>query len=181
MGGVIIGDKVRLRQKRLSDARNDYDWQTDPELARLDAAPVLAMSFPKYLLEYAVQLRYVSARRRAFAVETPDCRHIGNCAYYDIDEAKGEAEMGVMIGDRASWDTGLGTDAVMTLVNYIFLHTGLRRIHLKTLDWNTRALRSFEKCGFTPCGHTSRDGYSFVQMELHRESWEKNNGTHQDE
>ena len=48
----ISGRKVRLRQKKLTDVRNDYNWQSDPELARLDAAPVLKASFPVYLMDY---------------------------------------------------------------------------------------------------------------------------------
>ena len=38
---MIAGSKVILRQKRLSDAHNNYTWETDPELAQLDAAPVV--------------------------------------------------------------------------------------------------------------------------------------------
>ena len=29
---MITGTKVRLRDKRMSDARDDYNWQSDPEL-----------------------------------------------------------------------------------------------------------------------------------------------------
>ena len=33
----IKGEKVFLREKRPSDAVNDYRWRTDPEMAELDA------------------------------------------------------------------------------------------------------------------------------------------------
>ena len=36
---MVAGKKVVLRDKRLADAKDDYAWQTDPELAQLDAAP----------------------------------------------------------------------------------------------------------------------------------------------
>ena len=169
----ITGDKVKLREKRLSDARNDYVWQTDPELVRLDAAPLLTISFPQYLMDYASQVHYTTPKRRPFAVETLDGKHIGNCTCYDVNETKGEAELGIMIGDRNYWDKGYGTDTVIALVNHIFLETNLKRVYLKTLDWNGRAQKCFQKCGFTPCGHFSRDGYSFVQMELRRKQWEE--------
>jgi len=169
--GMIIGGKVRLREKKLSDARNDYAWQTDPELARLDAMPLVTISFPQYLLDYTTALRYPPATRHTFAIETLDGKHIGNCVYYNVDEAKGEAELGIMIGERDYWDQGFGTDAVTTLVNHIFQQTNLKRIYLKTLDWNQRAQRCFQKCGFTPCGHLTQDGYNFILMELRRERW----------
>jgi RimJ/RimL family protein N-acetyltransferase len=169
--GIVAGDKVRLRDKKLSDVRNDYTWQTDPELIELDAAESLTMSFPTYLLEYATQIHYCAGRR--FAVETADGKHIGNCTYYDVNEDRGEAELGIMIGDRDYWNKGYGTDAVAALVNHIFLNTKLERIHLKTLDWNLRAQRCFEKCGFKSCGRLYHDGYSFVVMELYRRQWEE--------
>jgi RimJ/RimL family protein N-acetyltransferase len=162
------GNRVKLREKRLTDARNDYAWQSDTELTRLDAAPLLSIAFPVYLLEYAHQLHNFGSSRYPLAVETLDGRHIGNCSCYDINDARGEAQLGIMIGDRNYWDKGYGSDAVTTLVNHIFLNTNLKRIYLKTLDWNLRAQKCFKKCGFTPCGQLQHNGNNFVVMELKR-------------
>ena len=174
---VIIADRFKLRDKRLSDARNDYLWQTDPGLAELDAVPLLTVSSQQYLLDYPEELRRNSSRaRRSYAIETPAGEHIGNCVYYNIDEARGEAEVGIMIGNRAYWDQGYGTEVITCLVSHIFQKTNLRRLYLKTLDWNKRAQRCFAKCAFTPCGRMRRDGYNFVLMELKREQWAEKEG-----
>jgi RimJ/RimL family protein N-acetyltransferase len=170
---VIIGGKIKLRDKHLADALDDYNWQTDPQLAQLDAAPLLITTFPEYLSDYASELRYPYLTRRRFAAETLDGKHIGNCGYYGIDKAKGEAELGIMIGNRDYWDKGYGADVVSTLVSYIFRHTNLKRIHLKTLDSNIRAQKCFKKCGFTPYGHLVRDGFSFMLMEINRKQWKE--------
>jgi RimJ/RimL family protein N-acetyltransferase len=170
---MITGTKIKLHDKRLADALDDYTWRTDPELTQLDATQLLKATFPQYLSGYAFELRYPSPTRQPFAVETLDGKHIGNCVYYNIDKAKGEAELGIMIGDRAYWDKGYGTDAVTTLVGYIFRQTSLNRIYLKTLESNQRAQRCFQKCGFIPYGKLSRDGYSFRLMELHRKQWQE--------
>jgi RimJ/RimL family protein N-acetyltransferase len=175
-GGTISGSKTRLREKKLSDVRNDYRWQADPELAKLDAAPVLIMSFSLYLLDYATALHQSHSNRYPLAVETLNGKHIGNCTCYDIDEKKEEAQFGIMIGNRAYWDKGYGTDAVNTLVDHIFNTSTLNRLYLKTLDWNQRAQKCFIKCGFTQCGQLKRDGHNFVLMELTREQWEKRRG-----
>jgi len=169
---MITGRKVKLRKKKLSDARSDYKWQTDAELLRLDAMSALTTSFPRYLLDYTGELRRPTPARHIFAEETVDGEHIGNCVYYNVDEARGEAELGIMIGNRDYWGNGYGMDAVTALVNHIFRRTKLGRVYLKTLDWNQRAQKCFLKCGFTPCGRTARDGHSFVLMELHRPQWE---------
>ena len=170
---MIIGSKIRLREKRLADALNNYAWQTDPELAQLDAALQLTVTFPQYLSGYASELRYSLSTRRPFAIETLDGKHIGNCVYYGIDGVRGEAELGIVIGDRDYWDKGYGADAVVTLVRHIFSQTNLERIYLKTLDWNIRAQECFQKCGFTPYGHMVRDGFDFVLMEMYREQGEE--------
>ena len=170
---MITGSKIILRDKRLADALNDHTWQTDPELARLDAVPPLATPFSQYLSNYAAELRYSASTSRRFAIETLDSKHIGNCLYFGINETKGEAELGIMIGTRDYWDKGYGADAVTTLVNYIFRQTNLNRIYLKTLDSNSRAQKCFQKCGFTPYRHLERDGYSFMLMELHRKQWQQ--------
>jgi len=173
---MIVGGKTKLRGKRLADATDDYAWQTDSELAQLDAAPLLTISFQQYLSSYASELRYPSSTRHRFAIETLDGKHIGNCTYYDINKTRGGAELGIMIGNRNYWDKGYGVDAVTTLVNYIFQQTKLNRIYLKTLGSNTRAQKCFAKCGFTPYGGLKRDSYNFVLMELHRKQWLQQRG-----
>ncbi len=170
---MISGSKIILRKKRLADAQNDYQWQTDPELAQLDAVPPVTLIFEEYLSAYASELRYSAPTRHSFAVETLDGNHIGNCVYYNINEEKGEAELGIMIGNRDYWDKGYGTDVVTTLVNYVFRQTNLSRIYLKTLDSNIRAQECFQKCNLTPCGRLVRDGFSFVLMEIHRKQWQE--------
>jgi RimJ/RimL family protein N-acetyltransferase len=179
-GNVIIGKKTRLREKKLSDVRNDYRWQSDPELSRLDAAPTLEMSFAIYLLDYS---SIVNRRDGRFplAIETLEGKHIGNCTCYDIDAKKGEAQVGIMIGDRDYWDKGYGSDAVNTLVDHVFSNSSLDRLYLKTLDWNKRAHRCFEKCGFTDCGNLKQSGHNFILMELTREQWEKRQDTLNDD
>ncbi len=170
---MIIDSKIILRDKELADAPDDYAWGSDPELAHLDAAPLLTATFAQYLSDYTSQLRYLPPSRQQFAIDTLEGKHIGNCVYYDINKTKGETELGIMIGNRDCWDKGYGTDAVTTLVNYIFKETNLKRIYLKTLDSNSRAQKCFQKSGFTPYRHQAKDGFSFMLMEIHRKQWEK--------
>jgi RimJ/RimL family protein N-acetyltransferase len=167
---MTINNKVRLREKRLDDAALDYAWKTNAKLAKLDAAPALRIGFQQYLANYADELRHPSPNRERFAIETTNGKHIGNCTYYAINKANGEAELGIMIGNRTYWDKGYGASAVSTLVRHIFQRTRLVRIYLKTLISNKRAQKCFAKCGFTRCGRLSYDGHNFVLMELRRKT-----------
>ncbi len=170
---MITGSKVKLCYKSLADAPNDYAWKTDKELAWLDASPTPTVSFAEYQLSYAQELHHPPPAKCQFAILTLDDKHIGNCAYYDIDRRNGEAEIGIIIGNRNYWSKGYGTDAVTLLVNHIFDKTDLKRIYLKTLESNQRAQKCFNKCGFTPYGRRGSGGYSFVLMELYRTKWQQ--------
>ncbi|MBI2919027.1 MAG: GNAT family N-acetyltransferase [Chloroflexi bacterium] len=172
----VPGTKVVLREKRLSDALQDYQWRTDKELARLDAATPLAMSFADYHAFCMEDLQFPDPLRRRFAIETLDGIHIGNCTYYDVDERRGQCQVGIMIGDKSYWDQGYGTDAMTTLVDHIFRTTKFERVYLETLDWNIRAHLSFQKVGFFPCGREQRPPYTFIVMEMFRHQWETAGG-----
>jgi len=171
MDSVITSKRVRLRKKKLSDARNDYNWHTDTELVKLDAAPQLTISYTQYLISYVSELHLLPPTSHRFAIDTLDGRHIGNCTYYNVNDTRGEAEVGIMIGDRNYWGKGYGTEIIRTLVNHIFSKTSLNRLYLKTLDWNKRAQQCFAKCGFRPCGNFYREGCNFLLMELLRHQW----------
>jgi len=170
------GKKVILRRKRLEDAERDYAWRKDPELARLDAAPPLTMSYQDYLAIYrdeylaseASEICLNGRRRIRLAIDTLDGQHIGNITLYDIDQGRKQAELGIMIGDKRYWGMGYGTDAILTLLEWVFTETDLERIYLHTLDWNARARRCFEKCGFRQCRLTHEGRHQFVEMELWR-------------
>ena len=169
----MISSKIILREKRLADARSDYQWEIDPELAHLDAAPVTSISFSRWLLDYTNELHNPFLSSQRLAIDTLDGEHIGNCSYYNISQTRGEAELGIMIGNRDYWDKGYGADVVSALVNHIFSQTKLKRIYLKTLESNIRAQQCFRKCGFTTCGHSGKDGFSFMLMEIYRDQWQK--------
>lgn len=168
---MIGSSRVVLRNKRISDASDDYIWQKDPELARLDATVPLVCSFKEFLADYTGDVHYPSTSRRPFAIETADGKYIGNCVYYNVDDGKSQAELGIMIADRDYWGQGYGTDAMMALIDLVFRRTRLGRLYLKTLTTNLRAQKCFTKCGLEACGFLERDGYSFLLMEIHRHQW----------
>lgn len=170
---AIRGQKVVLREKRIEDVANDYAWRVDEELSRLDATQPLRMSYTEYISYSKEDLDFPSPRTKRFAIDTLDGKHIGNCMYYDIDLRQGEAELGIMIGDRGYWSKGYGADSVASLLDHIFTATPLTRVYLHTLEWNHRAQRSFARAGFREVKRVRRSGYLFILMEIYRSEWEQ--------
>jgi RimJ/RimL family protein N-acetyltransferase len=169
---VIAGQRVVLREKRFSDADSDYAWRCDAELARYDATAPLKLSVKEYTLYYIEQLKHPRENSSWFAIDSLDGKHIGNCMYYDVEEGRKQAKIGIIIGDRDYWGRGYGAEAVNLLVDYIFEKTNLERLYLDTLEWNARAQRCFQKCGFVVCARINKKGNHFLIMELYR-GWHK--------
>ena len=148
-----MGARIVLRDKRIEDAEKDYMWRSDPELARLDAAITLTMSFERYMKLFEDQLKYPTPGSHHYSIDAVDSgsqevKFIGNCMYYDLDTVNMEAELGIVIGDRDYWSDGYGYDSVTTLLEHLFDARNLKRVYLHTLEWNIRAQRSFAKSGF---------------------------------
>ena len=167
----LRGARVVLRDKRPGDAENDYRWRSDPELARLDAAIPLTMSFERYLKLFEDQMKYPTPGSHHYSIETLDGLFIGNCMYYDLDTVNREAELGIVIGDRDYWSDGYGYDAVTTLLDHMFTVRDLKRVYLHTLEWNNRAQKSFSKSGFNAVRPVRRMAHDFILMDVLRDDW----------
>ena len=169
----LTGKKIVLRDKMLEDAPLDYQWRSDEELARLDAAFPLRSTYEEFLRLFRDQLRYPTPGSGRFGIEADEGRYIGNCMYYDYDSINQQAELGIVIGDKEYWSKGYGCDAVITLRDHLFTSTklNLKRIYLHTLTWNVRAQKAFAKCGFETVSTVKRSGMDFMLMDIYRTRW----------
>lgn len=104
---------------------------------------------------------------------------IGMCDLTVDYWAHREAWVAIGLGDRNYWGKGYGTDAMQLLLRYAFQELNLWRVSLGVFGYNTRAQRSYEKCGFTVEGavrhRLRRDDqrWDMVIMGLLREEWKK--------
>ena len=167
------GEKVRIREKRVEDIRNEYSWRVDPELSRLDATRPMTMSYEDFFRYSKEEMQFPNYRSKRLAVETLEGVHIGNIMYYDLNMQNSQAELGIMIGDKDYWSSGYGTDTVNTLLRHLFTTLELDRVYLHTLSWNYRAQASFAKSGFKLVRHVKRGGQDFILMEVLRSDWEE--------
>ena len=168
----VKGERVILREKQVTDIADDYQWRTDPELAKLDATRPLQMSYRDFERYSVEELNYPAPSSKRLAVDTTCGDHIGNVMFYDIDLRSGEAELGIMIGDKDYWSRGYGTETVGLLLDHMFQEYPFDRVYLHTLSWNHRAQKSFHKSGFKDVKPVRRSGLDFIQMEIWRHEWD---------
>ena len=164
-----------MRSKKIEDAEQDYEWRADPELSALDATVPINISLREYINHFKDELKYPVPWSVKFAIEDKDGYLIGNIMYYDIDPIEKEAEVGIIIGDKAFLSKGYGADALFTLTSHIFNTTNIILLYLHTLATNKRARKSFKKVGFKEVGPIRKEGMNFVKMELSKNNWEKTN------
>ncbi len=168
----VRSDRVVLREKKSSDIPDDYKWRSDPELAELDATRPLSLSYKDFERLCKDEMSYPSSRSKRLSVDTLDGQHIGNVMFYDIDLRSGQAELGIMIGEKDYWSRGYGTETVGLLLDHMFEEYPFNRVYLHTLVWNHRAQKSFHKAGFRDIAPVRKSGRDFIKMEIWRHEWE---------
>jgi len=117
-----------------------------------------------------------------FAIHTlADDRLIGDIGLGGIRWNHGDAFVGIGIGERELWGKGFGSDAMWVLLRYAFMELNLHRVSLTVFEYNPRAIRSYEKCGFQVEGRNrkllNRAGrrWDEIYMGILREEWQQRN------
>ena len=87
-----------------------------------------------------------SKQNAAFVVDV-DGAAVGRASLFGFDSLARHAEAGISLVPEAR-GRGVGTAAILQLVEFGFVRRNLRRIHLQAIASNTGALRSYEKAGF---------------------------------
>ncbi len=72
---------------------------------------------------------------------------VGGASLFDLDLLARHAEAGITL-ERNARGRGIGTAAVIQLVEFGFVRHNLRRIHLQAISSNIAAIRAYEKAGF---------------------------------
>jgi [ribosomal protein S5]-alanine N-acetyltransferase len=79
-------------------------------------------------------------------------RLIGICNLLDMNPVNGTATLGIEIGEKECLGKGYGTEAVKLLVEYGMFFLNLYNIKLEVFGFNPRAIRAYEKAGFSLVG-----------------------------
>ena len=78
----------------------------------------------------------------------PEDRHIGFVGLWGPEWTHGDIVVSIGLGEPEYWGKGYGTEAMQLALRYAFTELNLHRVTLYVFDYNTRAIRSYEKAGF---------------------------------
>ncbi|ACR79886.1 GNAT family N-acetyltransferase [Kosmotoga olearia] len=141
---ILKGEKVVLRPLEVEDARTIVPLINDAELRQY-----LLQVFPinKFMEENWIKNHSSSSNEVNLAITTDD-ELIGVTGYMNIDWVNRCAEFGIGIFNKKYWGKGYGTETTKLMLEYAFRKLNLNRVYLRVFDYNERAIRAYEKCGF---------------------------------
>jgi RimJ/RimL family protein N-acetyltransferase len=144
----LRGDRVELRALEDGDVPALFGIFGDPEVMRYWSTPPFASV--KEALDLLAGIRAGFHDRRFFqwgVQEIATGELVGTCTLFYLIPAHRRAEIGYALA-RPRWGSGLGSDAVRTLVGFAFDTLGLHRLEADVDPRNARSLRLLERQGF---------------------------------
>jgi UDP-4-amino-4,6-dideoxy-N-acetyl-beta-L-altrosamine N-acetyltransferase len=152
---VLQSERIRLRPLASTDLRRCVKWFSDPQIIRFLGrnAPVSMAEEERWFRDYERR-----TDEQIFAIDV-DGVHIGNIGLHKIDRTHRKADVGIVIGEASFWSKGFGTEAMLTALRYAFGPLGLNKVSLDVLEYNDRAIRTYERLGFRQEGVHREDVY----------------------
>ncbi|MFN2463465.1 MAG: GNAT family N-acetyltransferase [Candidatus Dormibacteria bacterium] len=171
---TLKGRRLTLRKLRPSDLGDRQKLGRSSEENRMYGGTLssdTSMTFDEATAWYQNQHDRDDAVRWAIEYEG---RCIGSCGLTGSGELRRYA---IGISDPSLWGRGLGTEASRLVVDYAFSNAEVQRIELMVLEYNQRAIRSYQKAGFQlreilkgSC-EIGNERFDDWMMELGRSAW----------
>ena len=170
---ILHNERIRLRAAEREDITVFLGWINDEEIT-----DNLELIFPISRTEeeqwYADMLSKPAAEHVMVIEIKPPMQEdafipIGTCQIFNFDWRNRSAEIGIMIGEKAFWDQGYGTESMKLLLKHGFNTLNLHRIWLQVFANNKRAIHVYEKVGFKHEGIFRQAYYkhgSYVDIQL---------------
>jgi len=165
----IKGERVALRHHRYEDLGAVRRWYRDPELARLTRYSLRPMSEED--IDRFFHTRLMSPEQVGYAITLRQSDQlIGSTTFSNLDPDNSSTLFHISIGEPDAWGNGFGTEAAELMLWLAFERVGLHRVALSVFAFNERAIRSYEKAGFSVEGRHReaivRDGVRYDELTM---------------
>lgn len=145
-GKMFEGKNVYLVPIKDKDTDNIIKWRNQPFVRN--------MFLQKEILTKEIHENWMSTMVKTKKVEQfiiylkENDKAIGTVFLKNIDMENKQAEYGNFIGEPEYLGKGYGSDAGNVLIQYAFNQLNLKKIFLRVLKTNVRAIRAYKKMGF---------------------------------
>lgn len=177
---MLLGERTRLRAIERADIPLFIAWLNDAEvIENLSIWNPLSMAEEEQWFERMLA-RPAETHPLGIEAKTRNgWKMIGNIAFHEVDWLNHSAEIGIVIGEKAYWNKGYGTDAMKVMTRHAFDDLGLNRVFLRVLESNPGGVHCYEKAGFVKEGTLRKAAWKngkFLDMHLMsvlRSEWQK--------
>ncbi|MEU3273519.1 GNAT family protein [Saccharomonospora sp. NPDC006951] len=143
---VLTGERVRLEPMGIEHFDGIWPMMSEPESTRLTGTH---RRFTEGGVRNWLATRKDHHDRADWAiVRREDGEVLGEAVLDELDPHNGSAAYRISLVGPKVFGRGFGTEATRLVVDYAFDVAGLHRVSLEVFDFNPRAQRVYEKCGF---------------------------------
>ncbi|MGL5380951.1 GNAT family N-acetyltransferase [Clostridium sp.] len=154
------GKLVKLRAYKEEDIALAVKFVNDEETKKLlDSGAIFPMTIWQEE-EWVKGRKGTSDLTYDFAMEDLKTgKYIGGCSINESNIKNRHCTIGIMIGDKDYWGKGYGTDALKTLIKFIFEELNFDKVKLGAFSFNKRAIACYKKVGFIEEGVLRKEIY----------------------
>lgn len=145
---MIENKRLLLRPVELADVNEQYQaWMNDPAVMQYTESRFQAYSLEQ-IRDYVRSVQADSSSRFFAIIEKETGKHIGNVKIGHIHPVHRHADVGIIIGDKASWGKGYASESLQLIAWYAREQLQLRKLTAGIYANNLGSLQAFLKAGF---------------------------------
>lgn len=141
---IVVNKDIIIRQPRESDIQERFAIGRSLEFRKMVGGSVL--NIPPYEYDNAERLYKREMKNKLSWFIEYKGRMVGVCRLNERDNGLNRYSIGIY--DEALFSQGIGTIVTNTVLDYAFKELKLAKVELMVLQFNKRAIRCYEKCGF---------------------------------
>ena len=170
---MIKGSKIDLVPAKLEDKQKVYEWcfhsETTKSHAGLPGYPDVPIAtyeeFYEGYRDYFFTGSNLEGGRQFFIVNNGE--PIGCISYSAFHLKPGIAELDIWMNSEINCGRGFGTDAIITLAEYLSKTMNIQELIMRPSIKNVRAIKSYEKAGFKKSDKTPNMYLKAEYLSIH--------------
>ncbi|USG64815.1 GNAT family N-acetyltransferase [Brevibacillus ruminantium] len=154
--------RICFRKVTADDASIYHAWRNDPAVMKTTSLSLDVFTLEETAAFVQNVILGSSSGKSYMIIDKASANPIGITSLIQLDEKNRNAECIIDLGEKEFWGKGYATEALKLLLDYAFLELNLHRVSLRVFSFNEKAIRLYEKLGFTHEGRSRqsvfRDG-----------------------
>ena len=152
----LVGERIYLSPRNVEDVEIFTEWMNDFGITDYTGRSYQTIT----LQEEKTYLEKEQSNKNTFAIiDLQTDEMIGTVGLHEVDNINRTATLGIFIGNKNYWSKGYGTEAIQLILDFGFNYLNLNNIELALMEFNQRALKCYEKCGFKEIGRRRKSKF----------------------